>query len=81
MGILATLLHKTVCIMSFNVILELRQLVYKVSVHTAPFCYKNGEENFRSCESVETDPHKNSIETEVFEKTLSKVDIHKNGSF
>ena len=34
----------------------------------------------RFCESVHTEPHKNATKTEV-SKTLSKVDIHKNGGF
>ena len=49
-------------------------------VHTAPFLYKNGEKSLRFCESGHIDPHKNATITEV-SKTLSKVDIHKNGAF
>ena len=38
------------------------------------------QKNLRFCESVHTDMHKNARKRR-FSKTLSKVDIHKNGGF
>ena len=44
------------------------------------FYAKNGEKNLRFCESFYTDLHKNAIQRRL-SKTLSKVDIHKQGGF
>ena len=82
MGILATFLHKIICKMSFDIILELQQMVCNISIHTAPFWFgKKTERKTSLFAKVFTQIRTKTSWKWRFSKTLSKVDIHKYEGF